>query len=100
MVNLSHPRGEAYVSKVPQQTTKGIKKHAFYHRLVDTQAGSRNSAAALAAARADARRLGIGWVVVWQQSAPIARYLTETGFRLDYRADGVWVYRPVSAPPS
>ncbi len=95
-----HPRGEAYVSKVPQQTTKGIKQHAFYRTLVDTQAGSRTSAAALAAARADARRLGIGWVVVWQQSALIARYLTETGFRLDYRADGVWVYRPVSAPPS
>jgi hypothetical protein len=64
---------------------------------VDTQAGSRNSAAALAAARADARRLGIGWVVVWPQSAPIARYLTQTGFRLDYRVDGVWVYRPASA---
>jgi hypothetical protein len=93
-----HPRGEAYVSKVPKQTTHAIKKHAFYRRLVDTQAGSRNSAAALAAARADARRLGIGWVVVWQQSAPIARYLTQTGFRPDYRVDGVWVYRPASAP--
>ncbi len=92
-----HPRGEAYVSKVPPQTTKGIKKHAFYRRLVDTQAGSHNSAADLAAARADARRLRIGWVVVWEQTAPVIRYLTETGFRLDYRADGVWVYRPVSA---
>ena len=92
-----HPRGGAYISKVPRPTTAGIKRHPFYRRLVDTQAGSRNSAAELAAARADARRLGIGWVVVWQQTAPIIRYLTETGFRLDYRADGVWVYRPASA---
>jgi hypothetical protein len=92
-----HPRGGAYISKVPRPTTAGIKKHPFYRRLVDTQTGSRNSAAELAAARADARRLGIGWVVVWQQTAPIIRYLTETGFRLDYRADGVWVYRPASA---
>jgi hypothetical protein len=87
-----HPRGEAYVSKVPKQTSRGIKEHLFYARLVATQSGARNSAAELAGARADARRMGIGWVVVWEQLPNIAGYLTGTGFRLDYRADGVFVY--------
>jgi len=33
------------------------------------------------------------WVVVWQWSAPVVRYLAETGFRFDYRAYGISVYR-------
>jgi hypothetical protein len=71
-----------------------IKRHPFYARLVDTQHGAANSAADLAAARADARRMGIGWVLVWHRRPGVVRYLTETGFRFDYRADGVSVYRP------
>jgi hypothetical protein len=38
--------------------------------------------------------MGIGWVLVWHRRPGVVRYLTETGFRFDYRADGVSVYRP------
>jgi hypothetical protein len=89
-----HPRGEAYISRVPVPVSAAIKRHPFYARLVDTQHGAANSAADLAAARADARRMGVGWVLVWHRGPGVVRYLTETGFRFDYRADGVSVYRP------
>jgi hypothetical protein len=32
-------------------------------------------------------------VVVWQWTAPVVWYLTHTGFRFDYTAYGVSVYR-------
>jgi hypothetical protein len=92
-----HPRGEAYISRVPVPVSAAIKRHPFYARLVDTQYGAANSAADLAAARADARRMDIGWVLVWQRRPGVVRYLTETGFRFAYRADGVSVYRPAAA---
>ena len=45
----------------------------------------------------------IGWVLVWVHSPTIRRilpglwqFLPGTGFRFDYRADGVSVYRRVS----
>jgi ribose 1,5-bisphosphokinase PhnN len=52
------------------------------------------SRAMLAAARRDARKLGVGWVLVWTKNPVVVRYLADTGFRLDYQADGVAVYRP------
>jgi hypothetical protein len=36
----------------------------------------------------------IGWVLVWQQSPYVSRYLASTGFQFAYRANGVSVYRP------
>jgi hypothetical protein len=48
----------------------------------------------LAAARRDAGKLGVGWVLVWTRNPVVIRYLADTGFRLDYQADGVAVYRP------
>jgi hypothetical protein len=57
-------------------------------------AGSQISAAELAASRRDLRHLGIGWALVWQTSNHVViGYLTATGFRFSYRADGVAVYR-------
>ena len=51
-----------------------------------------------AAARQDASGLDIGWVLAWYRLRPaVRRYLTETGFRFSYRADGVSVYRPAAA---
>jgi hypothetical protein len=35
-----------------------------------------------------------GWVLVWARNPVVIRYLADTGFRLDYQADGVAVYRP------
>jgi len=96
-----HPRAISYTSWVPAATIRGIKKHPFYTLLVSSSnyiAGTpvvlKASAAELADARRDARRMHIGWVLVWTPNPLIARYLAATGFRLDYRADGAAVYRP------
>ena len=96
-----HPRAISYTSWVPAATLRGIKKHPFYTLLVRSSnyiAGQpvvlKASPAQLATARQDARRLGIGWVLLWSGNPLEARYLTATGFRLDYRADGAAVYRP------
>jgi hypothetical protein len=96
-----HPRAVSYTSWVPAATIRGIKKHPFYTLLVSSSnyiAGSpvvlKATPAQLAAARRDARRMDIGWVLVWTPNPLIAKYLTATGFRLDYRAGGAAVYRP------
>jgi hypothetical protein len=96
-----HPRAISYTSWVPAATIRGIKKHPFYTLLVSSSnyiAGTpvvlKASPAELADARRDARRMHIGWVLVWTPNPLIARYLAATGFRLDYRADGAAVYRP------
>ena len=48
----------------------------------------------LAAARQDLRHLRIGWALLWQTGRhDVISYLTATGFRFSYRADGVAVYR-------
>jgi hypothetical protein len=98
-----HRRAISYTSWVPAATIRGIKKHPFYTLLVSssnyidgTPVVLRASAAELAAARRDARRMHIGWVLVWTPNPLIARYLVATGFRFDYRADGAAVYRPAS----
>jgi 4-amino-4-deoxy-L-arabinose transferase-like glycosyltransferase len=98
-----HPRAVSYTSWVPSATIKGIKKHVFYRLLVSSSnyvdgepVVLKASPAQLAAARRDAQRMHIGWVLVWTSNPLIARYLVATGFRLDYRADGAAVYRPAS----
>jgi hypothetical protein len=96
-----HPRAIAYTSWVPAPTTAAIKAHPFYDQLVAAQRGRRASAAQYAAARRDARRMAIGWVLVWKvhtrrNTGPVIAFLNATGFRFDYQADGVMVYRPAS----
>lgn len=55
------------------------------------------SPAQLAAARRDARRLGIGWAIVWKRNISIdsfvLTYLKDTGFSFAYRDGNVLVYR-------
>jgi hypothetical protein len=93
-----HPRAISYTSWVPAPTRAGIARHPFYALLVAAQQGHAVPSARLAAARQDARRMNIGWVLVWSGTPPrVIRYLTGTGFVLDYRADDVSVYRPVRA---
>jgi len=92
-----HPRAIAYLSRIPAPTLAMIRKNAFYLgllRLEDAQNVS--SPALLNAARLNARRLHIGWVLVWSQSPAVSSYLARTGFRFDYQADGVLVYRPAA----
>jgi hypothetical protein len=92
-----HPRAVGFISRVPTPTVAGVTKHAFYARLMATQGGNQNTPAQLAAARLDARHMDVGWVLVWGTGGgtpAVIQYLRETGFRFDYRADGVSVYRP------
>jgi hypothetical protein len=105
-----HPRLIAYTSWVPARTRAEIAAHPFYAALEKVQhgiplaplknaAGNQVTAAQVAAARADARKLGVGWVLVWTTQNPVIKpFLDATGFRFSYRADGVSVYRPVTPP--
>lgn len=112
-----HPRAASISSGVPARTIAGIRRHAFYSGLVAAETGSTVTPAHLAAARQDLRKLGVGWILVWLprwspryplgSAAPapsykpyprVLRYLAETGAVLDYRADGVLVYRPSRLP--
>ena len=94
-----HPRSVGYISRVPLPAIDGIERHPFYARLVAAQRRQPSTPAELAAARADARQMGIGWVLVWRwpdghSPLPgVLSYLRATGFRPAYTADGVLVYR-------
>ena len=94
-----HPRSVGYISRVPRPTISGMQRHPFYARLVAVQRQQRSTPAELAAARADARRMDVGWVLVWRWPASrspapaVLSYLRATGFRPAYTADGVQVYR-------
>ena len=96
-----HPLADGYASRIPSATLTGIARRPFYAALLRLQTGLRpDTAAQLRAARRSARLMHIGWVLVWVHSPAIRRFLPGlrrflpgTGFRLDYRADGVSVYR-------
>ncbi len=99
-----HPRAVGFISRVPEPAVTALTKHAFYARLIATQWwGNQNTPAELAAARLDARRMDVGWVLVWNwpgiQRPAVIQYLRETGFRFAYAADGVQVYRPAIPSP-
>ena len=99
-----HPLADGYASRIPSATLTGIAQRPFYAALLRLQTGLRpNTYAQLRAARHSARLMHIGWVLVWVRSPAIRRFLPSlwrflpgTGFRFDYRADGVSVYRRVS----
>jgi hypothetical protein len=89
-----HPRAISYTAWVPVPTVRAITTHPFFVRLAAAQAGRPSAAPQLALARADAQRMGVGWALVWRHHPAAVRYLTAAGFRFDYRAEGVSVYRP------
>jgi hypothetical protein len=101
-----HPRAVGYLSRLPEPALTAIRRHPFYAGLLTAQGqrlsvaesltGTSSDTALIAAARLDARRMDIGWVIVWQRNPYVLRYLARTGFRLDYTADGVQVYRPAA----
>jgi len=96
-----HPRAVGFISRVPESTVQGLNAHPFYVRLIQAQWGNQSTPADLAAARADARQMDVGWVLMWNwpgiQRAAVVQYLRETGFRAAYTADGVHVYRAAVA---
>ena len=101
-----HPRAVGYLSRLPEPTLLAVRQNAFYAGLLSAQGQPRSLAesvtgyhsypALLAAARADVRRMDIGWAIVWQRSPDVLAYLANTGFRFAYHADGAWVYRPAA----
>ncbi|MGH3126144.1 MAG: hypothetical protein ACRDND_34640, partial [Streptosporangiaceae bacterium] len=90
-----HPLADALISRIPSSTLKGIEGSPFYAALLHAQGGRiQTTAAEFTQARASARRMNIGWVLVWRQQPAVLRVLRASGFRLAYEADGVLVYRP------
>jgi hypothetical protein len=97
-----HPRAASYGPLAVPKTVAAIRHHAFYAGLAAIRPGSSITPAQIAAARQDLRHLHVGWVLVWlRQWNPhrsnypaIFYYLSQTGFHLGYRVDGVAVYRP------
>jgi hypothetical protein len=101
-----HPRAISYTSWVPSKTINAISAHAFFTQLIRSEHGiplapaanrhgEQVSLAQLAAARRDVRAIHVGWALVYTaRRHPYAvRYLLATGFRFDYQADGISVYR-------
>jgi hypothetical protein len=94
-----HPRAISYTSWIPLPTVRAIRRHAFYARLAAAQGGRPSNARQARLARASARRMNVGWVLVWRATPGVLYYLRQAGFRFDYRADGVSVYRPDGIRP-
>jgi uncharacterized membrane protein len=105
-----HPRTVAYISRLPESILAAVKRHPFYASLLSAQqdpgtlaadllAARQGHSAWLEAARRDARRIDIGWAIVWSPTPVILDYLQAVGLRFDYRADGALVYRMPPAQP-
>ncbi len=90
-----HPLADALISRIPSGTLKGIEGTPFYAALLNAEGGKhRTTSAQFQAAKVSAKRINIGWVLVWRQEPHLLRLLRVTGFRRAYQADGVQVYRP------
>jgi hypothetical protein len=90
-----HPLANALISRIPAGTLKGIEGSAFYAALLNAQGGqNRTTSAQFRAAKLSARRMNVGWVLVWHREPHLLRLLRLSGFRPAYQADGVQVYRP------
>jgi hypothetical protein len=88
-----HPRAIGYLARLPDSTVTALRGHAFYLDLLTVQAGGTVPTAGVAAAADDARRMRVGWVLVWTAVTPgISAFLAQTGFSFRYRVDGVSVY--------
>jgi hypothetical protein len=99
-----HPRSIAYISRLSESVLVAVGRHPFYADLLDAQqepgtlhadllAGRNGDPARLQLARLDARRIDIGWAIVWTPTPVVLDYLKAVGLRFDYRADGALVYR-------
>jgi hypothetical protein len=99
-----HPRSVAATSWEPATTVKAIKSHPFYAGLAAAEEPGYDldlTAAQLRAARQDARRMGVGWAVVWKPAdmGQAIGYLRLAGFTFVRVANGGELLRlaPVAA---
>jgi hypothetical protein len=99
-----HPRAIGYLARMSAGTAASLETHRFYTDLIAMQFGKPISTAQVAAAKLDAERINVGWVLVWphrRHQAPglnpakLVTFLSGTGFMFRYRADGVSVYQRV-----
>jgi hypothetical protein len=99
-----HPRAIAYISRLPASTLAAVKRHPFYADLLDAQQepgalyanllmARAADSARLQAARLDARRMDIGWAIIWSPTPVILHYLRAVGLLFDYQAGSALVYR-------
>jgi len=106
-----HPRSVAYLARIPSPVLLAVRRNPFYAGLLTAQGdqlvrqaeeltGAHTYQALVAAARAESRRMNVGWIIVWHSTERIRRYLAVTGFRFHYRANGASVYRPDAAEVS
>jgi hypothetical protein len=99
-----HPRAVSYTSWVPAPTIAAFSKQAFFIRLLAAEHGHHSTTAQRIAAQRSLRGLHIGWVLVWlniwktrqpqSRYQNVAAFLYHVGFRRDYQADNVMVFRP------
>ena len=93
-----HPRAVANLSRIPPTTSRGIQSQPFYAWLIDAERGHLHlDAAYLQQVAQNARSMNIGWVLLWTKDLGLEHVLITIGFRFDYQANGVLVYRAVSA---
>ncbi|MGN6795716.1 MAG: hypothetical protein ACTHJW_25260 [Streptosporangiaceae bacterium] len=96
-----HPISVANLSRIPPATDRGIHEQPFLNDLMAVQNGHYFfTPEHLNNAILNARRINVGWVLLWTHNRHIEHYLRSTGFRFAYRADGVSVYRPAPFTPS
>jgi hypothetical protein len=86
-----HERAIAYTAWVSKQANKGIAKHAFYRYLYVAEKAGPLYPTRLAAARADVKKIHVGWVLEWRnvwtdhhqwgRYRRVTKYLENVGFR-------------------
>ena len=96
-----HPIADGFLSRLPAPTIEGMNKHPFYAGLINIWHQKRNPLSLVHAAYHDAKRMHVGWVIVWPSRLPrsIDGYLTHTGSRLAYRVGPICVYRNKADAP-
>ena len=96
-----HPLADAFISRIPARTLKGIDRQPFYAALLNAEGGAHaTTQAEFTTAARNARHLHIGWVLLWQTDTnlrpvypKLERVLQRAGFRPAYSVGKVTVYR-------
>ena len=104
-----HPRAVGYLSRLPEPTLAAIRRHPFYAGLLTAQGqpltvaesltGTGSDTALIAAARQDARRMDIGWVIVWHSQPGRPALSGQDWLPARLQAGRCWCTGPVPGRP-